>query len=144
MKGILQNPQPDIDRFIQVIRGEIIPDRPPLIEYIIDHQVMRRIVTEGLGRKWVEPDSNDRDTLVPFLDNFISLWHSLGYDFVRIEFDAGFEMPTLFAPDPGTGGKTERGWADLHHGLIHDSKSFEDYSWPQTTLWTRLCGYWNI
>ncbi|MFH1737477.1 MAG: uroporphyrinogen decarboxylase family protein [bacterium] len=130
MKGILQQPQPNIDRFIQVIRGEVIPERPPLIEYLVDHKVMRAVVTEGLGRKWVEPDWNDRETLRPFLDNYISMWYSLGYDFVRIEFDAGFEMTALYAPDPGTAGETTRAWADLQHGPIHDWQSFESYSWP--------------
>lgn len=139
MNGIIANPKPDFDRFVQVIRGECIPDRPPLIEYIVDTQIMRAVVTDGLGREWVDPDWDDRESVRAYLDNTIAFWLATGYDFVRVEYSAGFEMTSKYAADTATGSETTRAWADLQKGPIADWKDFEAYPWPDTpselSLW---------
>ncbi len=130
MYGALQKPNPDIERFIKTIRGEMIPERPPLFEYIIDDCHIRDITIQHLGREWVEPDWSSLKSLIPFLDNFIAVWRALGYDYVRLELTAGFELPVKLAPDPGTQGKTDRSWADAHHGAVENWNDFETYAWP--------------
>lgn len=131
MSAVLQNPSPDIDRFIDVIYGKVAPERPPQFEYIVDHGLMRSILTGMLGREWVEPDWDDRETLEKFLDGYIAFWRHMGYDYVRMERGAGFELTVNWAPDPGTEGQTERAWADLRKGPISSWEDFETFPWPE-------------
>ena len=49
----LKNPKPDIERFIRVLKGEILPEKPPMCEYLIDDALMRPILQDMMGRKWV-------------------------------------------------------------------------------------------
>ncbi|MEN8202997.1 MAG: hypothetical protein ABFS28_10405, partial [Bacteroidota bacterium] len=55
----IQNPKPDIQRFLDTMTGKHIPEKPPLEEYLIDNAVMKPILTEMLGREWV--DTSDKD-----------------------------------------------------------------------------------
>ena len=82
----LENPQPNINNFIKIIKGKSIPSRGVVMEYLIDEEVRREISRELLGLDWVEPleDSNK------YLKNYIQFWYRMGYDYVRFETNAGF------------------------------------------------------
>jgi uroporphyrinogen decarboxylase len=102
----------------------------PLVEYIVDDVVMKPILTELLGRQWVE-ESPGRDRQRAYLDNLIAFWHSLGYDFVR--FERGFDLPDrrLLIPDTAPGSDRDRSWVDEHRGVIASWEDFERYPWPR-------------
>ncbi len=126
----LQNPKPDAERFIATLMGKAQPERPPLIEYLIDPFVMRPILEELMGRKWVDPNPTQPDTVAAYLDNFIAFWEAMGYDFVRFEMALPFSFQTLLAHDTAPGTNKDRGWADQHRGPIMSREDFEAYKWP--------------
>ena len=68
----LKHPKPDAGRFIDVLMGRQTTDRPPLIEYLVDDQLMKPIVTDMLG---LERGKSKKDDL----DSFVEFWHRLGY-----------------------------------------------------------------
>jgi len=103
---------------------------PPLVEYIVDDVVMKPIVADLLGRRWVE-EGPDRDSQKAYLDNFIEFWYRLGYDIVRFERDLGFTKNQILAPDTAPGSAKPRAWADEHHGSITHWGDFERYPWPK-------------
>ncbi len=57
----LASPRPDCEAFIAALMGRTCPARPPLIEYLVDTALMRPILTEMLGRQWVDPTPGDRE-----------------------------------------------------------------------------------
>lgn len=125
----LSKPQPDAQRFINVLMGRTRAPKPPLVEYLVDEAVRKPIVTGLLGRAWVD-DGADRETQKAYLDNFIEFWYRMGYDFVRYEQDLGFVKTQLLAPDPAPGSTKARAWADEHRGVIMTWEDFERYPWP--------------
>ena len=50
-------PKPDIQNFLDVTLGKVEPDKPPIVEYLVDNALMRPITEGLLCRKWVDtPD----------------------------------------------------------------------------------------
>jgi len=49
----LENPSPDAEGFIRCLMGEEIPNKPPMVEYLVDEVLMRPIMTGMIGRQWV-------------------------------------------------------------------------------------------
>ena len=125
----LARPEPDARRFIDSLMGRIKSPRPPLVEYLVDEVVMRPVMTDVLGRGWVE-ETSDREAQRAYLDNFIQFWYRLGYDFVRFERSLGFAVRQLHAPDTAPGSKKQRAWVDEHQGYISTWDDFERYPWP--------------
>jgi uroporphyrinogen decarboxylase len=109
--------------------GRTQSTKPPLVEYLVDEVVMRPIVTDLLGRQWVE-ETSDREVQKAYLDNFTQFWYRLGYDFVRFERSLGFPVKQLHAPDTAPGSQKQRAWTDEHQGYISNREDFERYPWP--------------
>lgn len=128
----LDKAKPDAQRFIATVMGRAHPERPPLVEYLIDDAVRKPIVTQLLGRRWVDPVAGDRESLAAYFDNFIALWRALGYDFVRYEESLPFPERNVVGEDP-TRANGARQWRDLHHGTIASWADFERYPWPEVT-----------
>jgi uroporphyrinogen decarboxylase len=126
----LAHPRPDAGRFIRVLMGQERTDRPPLVEYIVDQVLFQPIVTDLLGREWLDPQPGDRASQAAYWDNFIAFWYRLGYDFVRFEAALGFPSHSLIGDDPTRGPEGKRGWVDQHHGAIASWEDFERYPWP--------------
>jgi len=126
----LAHPKPNAQQFIDVLMGRTKSAKPPLVEYIVDDVVMRPIITELLGRRWVQ-ETGDRESQRARLDNFIEFWVRMGYDFVRFEQGLGFAEKHLLAPDTAPDSKKQRAWADEHHGSIGNWEDFERYPWPK-------------
>ncbi|MHB0878899.1 MAG: uroporphyrinogen decarboxylase family protein [Anaerolineae bacterium] len=125
----LTSPKPDCERFVAALSGRTILSRPPLIEYLVDVALMRPIVQDILGRRWVTPEDGDSRRL--YLDNFIAFWQRLGYDFVRLEMGLPFPRQRIAAPDSAPGVVQMRNWADQHHGAIASWADYERYPWPR-------------
>ncbi|MGQ9732272.1 MAG: uroporphyrinogen decarboxylase family protein, partial [Candidatus Zipacnadales bacterium] len=126
----LHKAQPNAEAFIRAMMGEQTPDRPPLVEYIVDPAVLQPIVTNLLGREWVDPLPGDRASQAAYWENFIAFWQGMGYDFVRLEIGLGFPVRHIFGKDPSPGVDRNRAWADQHHGTIASWEDFEEYAWP--------------
>lgn len=126
----LAHPRPDAGRFIRVLRGQEAADPPPLVEYLVDEVLFRPIVTDLLGREWVDPWPGDRASQAAYWDNFIAFWYRLGYDFVRFEIGLGFPTRQILGDDPSRGPGGKRSWVDQHHGTIASWEDFERYPWP--------------
>lgn len=118
----IHKPNPDCNSLIDHLLGNIQIPVPPLVEYNIDDSHIKKIATELLDRKWVDWSSN-RSEQEAYLNNFIQLWHRMGYDFVRFERSLRFEEKRILGD--------ERSWVDQHSGVIQNWQDFEGYQWPQ-------------
>jgi len=127
----LDKPKPDAERFIRCLLGQERPQRPPLVEYIVDPVVMRPILTELLDRQWVTPQPGDKDSQTAYWDNFIEFWYRMGYDFVKLEIPLPFQKRRIPIPDTAPQSQGERAWADEHQGTITSWEDFEKYPWPE-------------
>lgn len=126
----LAQPKPNAAEFIGILTGTIKNARTPLIEYNVDGSVVKPIVTEMLGRQWVEP-GKDRESQTAFFENIIEFWYRLGYDFVRFECPLHFPERSLLTGDTAPGVTGNRAWVDEHQGTITNWEEFESYPWPK-------------
>lgn len=148
LKIPLENPKPNIDEFMQIMSGKGPLRRVPLVEYIIDDAVMKPILESMMGRKWVNISDETGvlgnktkfskehiEILHAWLDNIISFWYHMGYDFVRIEIIPPYPNVYLHsAVDTASlKGDLKRNWADLINGPISSWDDFENYKWPIIT-----------
>jgi len=143
----IEKPKPDIDRFLDIMKGKIIPDRPPLVEYLIDNALMKPILENMLGRKWVETSDKidymggqmdfskeDIKTVNAWLDNQIAFWYHMGYDFIRVEASLALPAISLKVADTAKGVKdATRAWQDETKGVIRSWDDLEKYPWPKIT-----------
>ncbi len=143
----VNKPRPDIGRFLAAMRGEIVPPKVPLVEYLIDNAVMRPILEGMMGRTWV--DTSDKTeymggqmdlskenlaTIDAWLDNQIAFWYHMGYDFIRAEVSLPLPAVSLVTPDTARGNEAaNRAWQGLHGGPIQSREDFERYPWPAVT-----------
>jgi len=128
----LAKARPDARRFIDTVMGRARPERPPLVEYLVDEALRKPITEEILDRPWVDPVPGDRAGFEAYLANFIAFWHGLGYDTVRYEESLPFVEPELVGPDASqrTG---ERHWRDMKRGVLSNWSELERYPWPAVT-----------
>ena len=126
----LNSPHPNASEFIDILMGRSREVRVPLVEYIVDDVVLRPIVTDLLGREWVEY-GNTREEQKAYLDNFIEFWYRMGYDFVRFEQSLPLPEHKLVTGDTAPASNKERAWADEHQGAITSWEDFERYPWPK-------------
>lgn len=126
----IANPQPNAVEFIEILTGRIASPRVPLVEYLVDAVLMKPILTQMLGRAWVE-EGTDRDSQKAALDNFIQFWYRMGYDFVRFERGLPFKEQHTYAHDPSMGAQGMRSWSDQHHGTIMTWEDFDKYTFPR-------------
>lgn len=125
----LENPKPDIDRFIRVIKGEEIPKKPPFVELFLDGEVYREIAVNFLDREWVEP--RDRGSLKAYWDNIVYVQYKMGYDYVRVS--GGLDFPGKSRIGEDTAGELSRGkrvWVEEGVGVISSWEDYEKYPWP--------------
>jgi len=126
----LRHPEPDARLWADALMGRRRAPVPPLVEYLVDDVVLRPIVTDLLGRRWV-PWGPDRASRAAYLDTFIEFWLRLGYDVVRFEVGLPFAERHLEAADPVKGSDKVRAWSDQHTGAIGSWDDFERFPWPK-------------
>ena len=141
----IAKPKPDINNFLNSTLGKIEPERPPLVEYLIDNALMRPITEKLLGRKWIEtPDlveymggqmdfSKENIGIInAFLDNQIAFWYHMGYDFIRFEASLALPAVSNVIPDTAKGNEGKsRAWQSETEGVINTWEEFEKYPWPE-------------
>jgi len=147
LKVPLRKPQPDIARFLSAMAGRIMPERVPLVEYLVDNSVMKPILEGLLGRTWVDTSEKTeytggqmdltreaRATIDAWLDNQIAFWHHMGYDFIRAEVSLPLPAVSMLTGDTAQGNqRANRAWQGLDTGPIGSWEDFEKYPWPQVS-----------
>jgi uroporphyrinogen decarboxylase len=140
----IEKPQPDIGRFLDAMSGKRVPDKAPMVEYLIDNALMQPILEGMMGRKWV--DTSDKteymggqmdltkenmEQVNAWLDNQIAFWYHMGYDFIRCEVSLPLPAVALVTKDTAVGYEDHnRAWQGLHEGPIKTWDDFEQYPWP--------------
>ncbi len=122
LKVPLSNPKPDYEAFLKSVLTDYEPDRPRLVEYLVNAPVMKAVI-EMMDRQWVNSGA-DIASKTAYLDNFIAFWHYLGYDFVRIELAMNFPRPSR------PGGDSGRVYSETAVGAITSWQEYEEYPWP--------------
>jgi len=79
----LDNPQSDIERFIRILKGEFIPTKGVVMEYLIDEQIRRKIrnildVCMGRGR-YAPGSGNSIPNYIPVKNYLIMLEEGLNW-----------------------------------------------------------------
>ena len=128
----LQNPQPDVNYFLDVLYRRTAPNRVTFIEYLINNPVKERIIREVLNRDWV-PEGPDRDQAAQYYNNFIEIFYRLGYDIIRYEAGVNFTAANNVAGPDG------RKWVNEAGGAISTWEDFEKYPWPSG----KTCDIWG-
>lgn len=129
LKVPLAKPRPDIKKFVRVIRGEEVPERPPLAELFLDEEIVREISRVYLGRNWVEP-TDDREVRSAYFKNRIEVYYRMGYDYVRVTGGISFSGKNRLVEDTAFLSRKTRNWAEEDSGPITSWQDFEDYPWP--------------
>ncbi len=141
----IEKPKPDIQKFLDTMSGKIVPDKVPMVEYLIDNAVMQPILENMIGRQWV--DTSDKteymggqmdfskdnlEAINAWLDNQVAFWYHMGYDFIRVEVSLPLPAVALVTKDTAKGNEDHsRAWQGLHDGPIKTWEDFEKYPWPQ-------------
>lgn len=141
----IKNPKPDINGFLDAMAGKKIPDKPPLVEFVIDGSIMKTILENKLGRKWIDPPyeteymgglmnipKDSINILGKWLDNQIAFWYHMGYDYVLGGDGMWLPATSLTTLDTAkkNSNKTRR-WQALSNCIINDWDDFEEYPWPE-------------
>jgi len=143
----LAKPQPDIQRFLDAMSGKTVPDRAPMVEYLIDDAIMKPILEKMMHRRWVETSDKDEymggqmemtkeslEKVNAWLDNQIAFWYHMGYDFVRVEVSLALPAVAHVAQDTAKGNEDHnRAWQGLNQGPITSWEDFEKYPWPSVS-----------
>ena len=124
----LEKPKPDIETFCAVVRRERIPSRPPLVELMVDEELMSYFLGKHLKRKWVGIE--DRETRETYLRNNIEFWYRFGYDYIRLSGGLNFPGRSRVTEDTASLSSGKRGWAEEGRGPISSWEEFEKYPWP--------------
>jgi len=142
-----KKPTPNIAGFLDVMNGNKLPDKPPIVEFLIDDTLMKPILEEMIGRKWVDVSfdkchigskmnfSKENTSVInSWLDNQISFWYHMGYDFIRLEIGLNFPVITYSTTDTAEGNRNNnRVWQSLTEGVIKDWDDYNNYPWPKIT-----------
>lgn len=132
----LKEPRPNIKRFCDVIKGKVIPEKPPLVELIINGEIVQKITETRLGGKWVFPQ--DIETSKEYLKNLVNCWYRLGYDYIRLggsiskAAGGGLDYTGKDRVTEDTSSLTygRRAWTEEGIGVISSWEDFEKYPWP--------------
>lgn len=141
----LKTPKPDIERFLKSMKGEVIPEKPPVCEYLIDDVLMKPVLENMLGRKCADKSDkteymggqmdfskDDLSLINAWLDNQIAFWYHMGYDYVRVEVSTPLSAVSLVTKDTASGNEEHnRAWQGLEEGPIKTGEDFEKYPWPK-------------
>ena len=129
IRDVVKNPCPDIDVFIDVVKGKKKPDKVHLGELIVDNKIIQWVNENILDKKWVPlPEDGNHEQMKEHLLCLIEYWYRMGYDYIRISGGLNFPLKN----------EKEGSWAGQHSGLIANWQEFEEYQWPivkENDLW---------
>jgi uroporphyrinogen decarboxylase len=137
MRIPIKKPKPDVDSFVKIMKGEMIPDRVHFAELFLDLVVTEDICSNIIGRQWV-PKSDDRKEREKYWENYIYTYYSLGYDFIKPSGGLEFRKKLRKSKDNAAISKNVREWTETGTGIISNWEDFANYDWPEVTdnaLW---------
>jgi uroporphyrinogen decarboxylase len=130
---LLDDPGPDFDELVRVLKGEQQPQRVHLVEVGIDPEILQAIQESCLGEPWALPygvhileQPDER-----YYRQLVNLYYRLGYDFVPIwpfwlNNPAGKTRRTGDS-DGELGGS--RDWVDSSGALIKSRADYTSFPW---------------
>jgi len=130
---LLDNPAPDFDAFVRVLKGEQEPRRVHLAELTMDAEVMQAITERYLNQRFVPFTDEPNDA---YYQQLVTIYQRLGYDYVPVSIwhDWDNHPPTGWTSTEDTAGELSRGdreWANEGHGLITSWETFEQFPWDE-------------
>jgi uroporphyrinogen decarboxylase len=129
MRLPIEKPAPDIDRFVKVVKGEIIPGKPPLTELLIDREIIKQIGENFLGLTWTEYGP-ERENKKKFWDFMVRVHMALGYDYLWVWGTLKFQAKVRKAIDTAEISRGTREWVETSVGIIKNWDDYESYPWP--------------
>jgi len=93
--------------------------------------IIKDVVENYLGRKWVVFESGNRETQKGEIKNVIQFWYRLGYDYIRWSGGVNFAAKKRDGED--------RSWTEEGTGMVSNWEEFEQYPWPEVkdeNLWS--------
>jgi uroporphyrinogen decarboxylase len=132
---LLDHPSPDFDGLVRILQGDTPPDRVPIVEIAIDHEVLRSIQESLLGKSsamplgvyWPSvPDSH-------YYQELINIYYRLGYDFVPL-CPLWINNPPgkiIQVADTAEASRGLREWVDESGALIRSWEDFERFPWDR-------------
>ena len=132
---LLDHPTPDFDGLLSILRGEVTPNRVPIVEIGIDPEVLQEIQESLLGEPWVLPRGLGMPSSpdARYYQQVINLYYRLGYDFVPLCPLWVNNPPGKIrqAVDTAEASRGLRDWVDESGALIRSWEDFEAFPWKQ-------------
>jgi len=139
VRSQINHPQPDIDQFLKVIRGQAQPSRAHLAELFADQEMMAWITEHVFEKKWVPaPSTPNLEQAKQHLLCEIEYWYRMGYDYIRVSGGLYFATSCRLSEDTADLTRGQRGWTESRTGPIQNWDDFNRYPWPVVTddkLW---------
>ena len=127
----LKNPQPDIEKFIKVIKRKEVAEKPPFVELFIDPEVMGFIWENLIGKKWISPDPADVENMKKYYLQCIEFWYRMGYDYIRVAGGLDFPFRYRETEDTAELKRGKRIWMEEGKGMISSWEELESYPWEE-------------
>ena len=128
---VIENPQPDFDELIRILKGEQEPNRVPLVELRHHEDIIKLIVEDYMGETWAEVWDDPEH----YYQMRVKMYHHLGYDYVA---SAKGRWSNLPEPKRRVGSDTssisrtqQREWAEEGVGIIENREDFEKIPWDK-------------
>ncbi len=122
----LPKPAPDVSQFLAALRRER-PRYVPLLELKLDDEVAAALLGESLVPWRREASAAERRRAN---QQYIGLWHRLGYDAFRLRAPLNFRRLQDRTGDTAELSRGRREWQDEHTGPIQQLADMERYPWP--------------
>lgn len=130
---LLEQPAPDFDEMVRVLKGQHPPRRVHLVELGIDGEVLEVISERYLGRPWQSWGVTAFDWTPPeaYYEQYVNIYYRLGYDYAPIwACYKGHPMPVYrIAADTAEQNRGERKWVEEGKGLIQSWEDLEAFPW---------------
>lgn len=124
-------PSPDSKSFISNLLGKTKNYPAPMVEFIVDEPVIKKIITGMFQREWVNPGS-DHESQKKYLDNLIFFWFRMGYDMMRYESAPNYPgSAARVTVNTASDSNATRSWAEESIGAITSWEDFEQYKFPK-------------
>lgn len=126
---ILQNPAPDFDELIRILKGEQAPNRVPLVDLRHHPDIMRLIVEDYMSMTWVDLATSPDD----YYRQVALMYYRLGYDYVASAKGDWLNLPTprerRTADTAVVAEGKQRAWTDERVGIVTSWQDFEAIDW---------------
>lgn len=127
MLAHLPPPKPDFENLRKVLLRQGEPDRLPLIELLVDREMMEALLGEPIpiANPWDKAGKADE------MERVVRFWYAAGYDYVTVQVNVPLPRQRLASDDTALLKHTQRHWDDEKSGPIMSWEDFENYPWPK-------------